>query len=265
MSDDSPPEILYKYRPIDDNTLSCLTRNVLWFANPETFNDPFDGHLQLPIRGELEAVTAYMGANLVAGNPFGDVTIGDAIARRLHDEGTAAAVLSIRPSAFAAQAEIALKLRRRGVFSGSETPTNILMWSHYADRHRGICIGYRMCYKDMSDAYVRRVKYSDNDDREVLDPVELTDPDRAIEKLLTFKSHLWKYEKEWRLILKDKLSDSEKGRERPLVGEVAEIIFGLRTPARDVTIVRRIAGAKSHKLAINAYSKYKLEIRNLST
>lgn len=33
-------------------------------------------------------------------------------------------------------------LKSNGIVSVSETPRNLLMWSHYADEHRGLCIGF---------------------------------------------------------------------------------------------------------------------------
>ena len=39
-------------------------------------------------------------------------------------------------------------ISRIGFVSLTETPRNILMWSHYANKHKGLCIGYRSDFLD---------------------------------------------------------------------------------------------------------------------
>jgi hypothetical protein len=42
MADRVPPKRLYKYRSFSDLTLGMLVEDTVYFANPETFNDPLD-------------------------------------------------------------------------------------------------------------------------------------------------------------------------------------------------------------------------------
>lgn len=68
---------------------------------------------------------------------------------------------------------------------------NLLMWSHYADGHKGICIEFNTNNNVIGTAY--RVEYSNEY------PVwRLDNPDR-MSYLLT-KADVWEYEKEYRLI-----------------------------------------------------------------
>ncbi|HCT5134153.1 TPA: DUF2971 domain-containing protein, partial [Aeromonas hydrophila] len=48
-------------------------------------------------------------------------------------------------------------LKSNGIFSVSETPRNPLMWAHYAEEHRGICIGYS------KDIFCNAIKPTGND------------------------------------------------------------------------------------------------------
>lgn len=100
-----------------------------------------------------------------------------------------------------------------GVVSFSETSRNLLMWAHYADEHRGMCIGFShdvLNILDKGDEYFeryhsispRKIKY----DNLRVDLKELQkDPDfiyeKIIEKTLTTKSDEWIYEKEHRCIV----------------------------------------------------------------
>ena len=84
-----------------------------------------------------------------------------------------------------------------GFLCFSRTWKNPLMWSHYADRHRGICLGF-----DVSDEHCQPVTYSK--ERPKIAPqctrsgVELSQ-EKIIEWLQT-KYDGWKYEDEIRVV-----------------------------------------------------------------
>jgi hypothetical protein len=84
--------------------------------------------------------------------------------------------------------------RRYGVLCFSEDKTDVLQWAHYADRHKGICLGF-----DVSGSQEKfgRVQY-------VEERFSFPEsPDRAFMwKLLSTKSAAWEYEKEWRVFLR---------------------------------------------------------------
>jgi hypothetical protein len=65
---------------------------------------------------------------------------------------------------------------------------NPLMWSHYADRHRGICLGF-----DVPEQNVLAVNYTDRRTKLSKSP-----SDAEISSLIYSKYQGWAYEKEWR-------------------------------------------------------------------
>jgi hypothetical protein len=77
--------------------------------------------------------------------------------------------------------------RRYGVLCFSEDKTDVLQWSHYADRHKGICLGFDI---SGSEGKFGQVQY-------VSERFPFPDPpDQAFMwKLLSTKSVAWKYEK----------------------------------------------------------------------
>jgi hypothetical protein len=83
--------------------------------------------------------------------------------------------------------------RRYGVLCFSEDKTDVLQWSHYADRHRGICLGFDV---SGSQGKFGQVQY-------VTERLPWPDKlDIAFSwKLLTTKSKAWEYEREWRVFL----------------------------------------------------------------
>lgn len=103
----------------------------------------------------------------------------------------------------------------------SETPSSILMWSHYAMNHTGFCIEYDFNSLPSENNYIvehlEKVIYKDQLPslqlasliqviRKKLDPAFRKDPaiteattETCVEAILT-KNSVWNYEKEWRLI-----------------------------------------------------------------
>jgi len=103
----------------------------------------------------------------------------------------------------------------------SETPSSILMWSHYAMNHTGFCVEYDFNNLSAETHYIlehlEKVNYTDQLPslqlasliqvmRKKLDPTFKKDPkiteattETCVEAILT-KNSVWNYEKEWRLI-----------------------------------------------------------------
>jgi hypothetical protein len=86
----------------------------------------------------------------------------------------------------------------------SNTWDNPLMWSHYAEKHEGVCFGF-----DVPDWLLREVQYTKK--RDDLTPEMLAAPDLP-ERLLLRKYADWAYEKEvrWILPLKSLVKDGDK-------------------------------------------------------
>jgi hypothetical protein len=87
-----------------------------------------------------------------------------------------------------------------GVLSLTETPDNLLMWSHYGSSHKGIVLGFDETHAFFKGAELvpslerlTRVEY--NQKRPVISPTTLNNP-----KIFLRKSVEWAYEREWRLI-----------------------------------------------------------------
>lgn len=94
-----------------------------------------------------------------------------------------------------------------GVLCFSERWNDILQWSHYADRHRGICLGFDV---EGAPSKFGKVRYvPDKDPRP-------ENPDQAfVWRSLTTKFEAWEYEREWRVFttLEDRKWSDCAGRE----------------------------------------------------
>jgi len=95
----------------------------------------------------------------------------------------------------------------RGLLCFSRSWNNILMWSHYGDRHKGICLGF-----DVPDEKMRPVTYVDN----VVTTGDLESPSnekrvRVVDLLLGAKYQGWYYEEEVRIHAERRERDEETG------------------------------------------------------
>jgi hypothetical protein len=87
--------------------------------------------------------------------------------------------------------------RDTGLLCFSENWDHLLMWSHYASKHGGICLGF-----DVSDKFIERVRYSKHRipivwGNEALGQVA----ESFMRSLLFTKSYDWSYEFEFRAYL----------------------------------------------------------------
>jgi len=101
----------------------------------------------------------------------------------------------------ASEIETLIQARYR-VYCLTTKPDSILMWSHYADRHRGICLEFDTANTVFSTAL--KVEYLD-----AYRPLDLSDNSAATTLLpLITKSAPWRYEDEYRLIAEEKSAAS---------------------------------------------------------
>lgn len=93
----------------------------------------------------------------------------------------------------------------RGLLCFSKRWRNPLLWSHYADGHRGLCLGF-----DVSDHLLMNVTYTRkrSKSRELFSNVQSV-KEREMERLLSTKFSHWRYENEVRVFvsLEDKDPD----------------------------------------------------------
>jgi hypothetical protein len=116
-----------------------------------------------------------------------------------------------------------------GVLSVSTKRDNVLMWSHYAGSHQGICLEFDGNFAFM--AHAMKVKYAEK--RPIIN-VYIDDKQTQLEKALLTKSLEWKYEDEWRLISYEKGSGVFEFRPKNLTG----LIFGAQANERTISTIK---------------------------
>ena len=99
--------------------------------------------------------------------------------------------------------EVLEEVNKIGVSCFSEIRDNLLMWGHYADKHQGVCIGFR--YRGIMDNLVLR--FSETEIACVPSKVAYSDEFPVWEiasgnhgtNVLNTKARCWEYEREWRI------------------------------------------------------------------
>lgn len=241
------PVRLYKYRAIPHHKsepirkklrrplVRLLLHNELWMAPTVSFNDPFDGRAGYDILERGDKLRALMNAH----------------ARRLavEDGGSADVRISeeavLYPERLLRILEVHHEKMRNtlGICALTTDAHNPLMWSHYSDEHRGICVQFDVS-RDLRNLFGHPVEYSNTFPviRDLFRPTA----DRA--DLLPFlrKSEHWSYEKEWRLV------DPHHVREpRVFLPEaLTAVLFGLRTPKEDKEYVLRLLDERERKYKV---------------
>ena len=209
------PLIVYKYRHVSEHSLRLLYPCELYYAAPREFNDPFELEFSVHIRPRTKHNKTEHELR--------------ALKAKLQD---------IRQSIIS-DIRKQFDTARLGFFSASEPRDHPLMWSHYADGHKGFCVGIH------TDAFnpegIRNVTYSDKpflidcviaDDWEGVRVLPAESKDDLV-NVMCHKAEFWSYEKEWR-VLGDRASQASEYDPSALL----EVILGQRMTPGDHTRVR---------------------------
>lgn len=151
----------------------------------------------------------------------------------------------------------------------SLSPESLLMWAHYTDSHRGLCLEYEIPDKEFKETFMK-VDYSPI--MPVIEKVRRFPLGHQAEgclavnihkeaKVFTTKSEDWSYETEYRIFII--LTDSaSKGELRKFPGKLTSVYFGLRTPQREIATINKVLEGKKHiKFAKTTLRKNTYEIR----
>lgn len=187
------PVRYYKYRSMADGSWEYVKRTLLQnevkFSSPRTFNDPFDCVPAFDFSATLQERAAYTKRLVKKYNAM----LSRNERRQMVASGRAN--LANETLLAEAQANIEALIAKTGIYSLSGKGDDVLMWSHYADCHRGICLRFKAASPFFGKA--QPVIYQAN--RPALNPIKDT-PVEAADKALLTKADFWNYEAEYRII-----------------------------------------------------------------
>lgn len=200
---DQVPEQFYRYRSFSNGSSEYLERSIchneLYFSSPSSFNDPFDCRPPMNFETTKKEFIALSKRHLALYKADLSPTKRRKEAERRYRDWKQK---NQRPKAEREMYQTYSKIidQSAGVLCLSLTNKHILMWSHYADSHRGVCLQFN----GMSGYFARAqpIKYSL--DRTAINPFR-QEHDEILTTAILSKAKDWEYEEEWRIV------DHEKG------------------------------------------------------
>ncbi len=225
---------VFSFRKFNQFSLADLINNEITVSPSTCMNDPFDSLINL----------------------WGD---------EKHLQKTCNELLHIKPLHDAFNF---YRIRCFCIGKGNKPVKNILMWSHYADEHRGFCIKYKLSnhfYKEDETnenrhMYLKRINYEN---------VKFDLSAKSIDSNLAFatKKKDWKYENEARLIVYDMNAKAPHyGIPLDTRSKIEAIYFGYLCPQSTIKTIKNIFAdrktklPKLYKMMLNTQDVYNLQI-----
>jgi hypothetical protein len=191
---DANKQFLYRYRNLNgqhrERTKRILTESILYFAAPSAFNDPFDCKVHYRPSFSVQQLRKQHVNSIKRLMP--DLNRKQRKAKATQD------IKAMKPEKFLRQVTDGLQndIDRVGVLSLSATDRNILLWSHYSDGHKGLCL--KFLATDQASFFGRAlpVNYASS-----YPEISITSPaGEQMDAFLLTKAIDWRYEEEYRII-----------------------------------------------------------------
>jgi hypothetical protein len=244
-----PATLIYKYFPINQYTLATFINKKIWFSFPQDFNDPFDCQINV------------------------DKTCSEASCEQCRDAYGPQCdqfLYALRQLTLDQRIDIKQvakstndQLKRAGVSCFSKNNNNILMWSHYADSHKGICVEFEQdaLFNDNDKIKLSDVEYNksfpfaelqnslganEDDSGGNFTPMD-TVIDVFRNAILTTKYKAWKDEEEVRAIYTGTDDFKSDGGFIFSPSAIKNVFFGCKTSARDMATIKLLFTGKEFR------------------
>ncbi len=194
------PRHFYRYRSLAGNASEYVRKtiqeNEIYFAKPSSFNDPFDCCPTFDFNASDNEIIDYFVHILRRNSPQlseEELNSEAHVIAMLHD--TEKSIRNPSNQLHIQQLHTKNITEKVGALCMATTNKDVLMWSHYADYHRGIVLCFDGCLDFFKNTH--RVNYAPK--RPIINPFR-DSSELMMEAALLTKAKHWKYEKEWRLI-----------------------------------------------------------------
>jgi len=261
----SKTQYLYKYRAFSPLSVQSLVADEVFFADPSSFNDPLDTkpcvEADLPIAGLQDVLRALIERREVADMRSAAKSIGyrgpntttrieerskrrakavlDDLAYHATNRERSGTEEEAHRSLLAREIEDELLKRySKGIYCLGTRASCPLMWSHYGDQHRGLCIGHTVPERELSNLFKVQYRGGRLVHTSLVAAMLAGDSEatKAVDAAVLLRKAVdWKYEREWRLL-------GPRGNQRsPL--ELSSVTFGMRCSSTvQHAVVRALEG-----------------------
>lgn len=190
--DTKAPKHLYKYYADNERDVETVFNNEMWYSAPVCFNDPYDCDFAIDEPATIDSLLSSIARdnNIKRGSSAWKNAY---IATKKEFPSFRNAIISMKSS--------------MGVACLSENYDTILMWSHYANNHKGICVEYSLI------DFVRCLSLTPipviyTKEKSVLSNLRVNSIEKDMMdfflKSIVHKDSTWEYENEWRIVRDNK-------------------------------------------------------------
>ncbi|SOD99792.1 DUF2971 domain-containing protein [Spirosoma fluviale] len=202
-------KLIYKFYRINEYLFDLLISNQLYFSTINQFNDPYDCHFALKELPSYENFEFFMKQASFSKENYeyhSDMY-------KKEPENCLTPILE----------GVKKQLTYFGICCFAGNKDNFLMWSHYADSHKGVCLGFD--YEMLTKQFTQFDNVEYNNEPYFFD---ITDISKSISNAILRKSADWRYEEEVRFLMERSKTCAFD------IGALREINFGLKCPARSI-------------------------------
>ena len=188
-----PPKIIYKYHRINDHLFEMIREGKFWFSQQNDLNDPYDCKYALSDTF-LNSVLRKSSDTLIT-----DLSIKNPIFKNVNKDEF---YNNIFPRLRGTEGMNTFYDMLFGNYLGwsvccfTTDQLNEIMWTHYSDCHKGVCLGFDLTKSPSLWEKLIHVKYNDK----FPEINSINDLPEALRK----KRRVWRIEKEWRILSKEK-------------------------------------------------------------
>ncbi|MDW3210108.1 MAG: DUF2971 domain-containing protein [Reichenbachiella sp.] len=238
---------MYKYSPFSANLLKTLIKGELWFGKIEDLNDPYEGEFQIRDTSKMpsnESIDEFYKnqSSFIIPRPKGQNHSPHIFHKTFSDF-----VKNTLRSQF-------------GLTCFSKKNNDVLMWSHYADSHKGVCLIFdqHKLLKSLNSIYPD-IKLGEVEYNEELPYVDLiTSGDNSSfrysdreKNVLLNKNIKWDYEEEYRLYRR---FENDQRRSVPFdLKSLTGIIIGQRMDSEDFNTLVHLIRNSTNLEHLNLY------------
>lgn len=191
--------LLYKYLELNEDSLSIIDKGTLKFSHVESFNDPFDCNPEFDARNYAKCLVEHIDSY----NKNKEKNLSPAQRMQQKIREIQRFEQEIRKPGFGIQVT-----NSYGVFCLSKDPLSVLMWSHYADHHKGFVVEFSIPNYPQVDTIEEAREFTLNNlvpfevyynkEKPIIDSNH--DLNENLKQTLFVKGLSWEYENEERII-----------------------------------------------------------------
>jgi hypothetical protein len=235
---EGPPRFLYKYLGFDgrfdkQNLFDWIVRSTFRLSRPSEFNDPFDFHGVMVVDGTEEEFRArcidIARKNMPEGSQEEEIQKGaKELSRKPRDE--------VRR-----QGQESFERMRKsfGVACFSTDPKTVLLWSHYAAGHSGVCLQLEVARDFRAFAPALEVRITTDSKLPTMNWITTLPKD--ISKVMLSKNSWWAYERERRIIQAD-----QGGKYVPVLADaLVGIVLGCRIKPENEQLINEFLAKRA--------------------